>query len=109
MDKPVVAALRARRIDVLTVNEAALAGRPDEEQLTFATSVGRTVLTFNQRDYCRLHEEWMEEGRTHTGIIVGAQQRYSVGESVRRLLLLIESCTAEDMRDRIEFLSSWSG
>ena len=36
------------------------------------------------------------------------QQRYSVGEQMRRLLRLISSLTAEEMRNRIEFLSAWS-
>ena len=32
----------------------------------------------------------------------------SVGEQMRRLLRLISSLTAEEMRNRIEFLSAWS-
>jgi hypothetical protein len=36
------------------------------------------------------------------------QQRYSVGEQMRRLLRLIKTLTAEEMRNRIEFLSAWS-
>jgi hypothetical protein len=36
------------------------------------------------------------------------QQRYSVGEQMRRLLRLIDTLTAEEMRNRIEFLSAWT-
>jgi hypothetical protein len=41
------------------------------------------------------------------GIIVAPQQRYSVGEELRRLMRLIGGVTAEEMRERIEFLSGW--
>jgi hypothetical protein len=38
----------------------------------------------------------------------GAGLALSVGEQMRRLLRLISSLTAEEMRNRIEFLSAWS-
>ena len=37
----------------------------------------------------------------------GAGPALSVGEQMRRLLRLIAARTAEDMRNRIEFLSNW--
>jgi hypothetical protein len=56
----------------------------------------------------RLCSNLMRAGQSHAGIILAAQQRYSVGEQMRRLLRLISSLTAEEMRNRIEFLSAWS-
>ena len=56
----------------------------------------------------RLYSNLMRAGQSHAGIILAAQQRYSVGEQMRRLLRLISSLTAEEMRNRIEFLSAWS-
>jgi hypothetical protein len=49
----------------------------------------------------------MREGVSHAGIIVGTQQRYSVGDQLRRLLKLRAALTSEDMVNRIEFLSAW--
>jgi len=50
--------------------------------------------------------------RTHAGIIVAPQQQYSVGEELRRIMRrimrLISRCPAEQMQDRLEFLSSWA-
>jgi len=40
----------------------------------------------------------------HGGIIVIPRQRYSVGEKIRRLCALIDSVSAEEMRNRLEFL-----
>jgi hypothetical protein len=50
----------------------------------------------------------MQAGESRAGIILAVQQRYSVGEQMRRLLRLIDTLTAEEMRDRIEFLSAWT-
>jgi hypothetical protein len=35
------------------------------------------------------------------------QQHYSVGEQMRRLLKLIATRPAEEIRDKIEFLDDW--
>jgi len=40
----------------------------------------------------------------HAGIVIVPRQRYSVGEQLRRLLQLINTKTADDMRNHLEFL-----
>ena len=66
------------------------------------------LYSFNRGDFCRIHSELIRAGQTHSGIILAVQQRYSVGEQMRRLLRLINALTAEDMINRIEFLSAWA-
>jgi hypothetical protein len=53
-----------------------------------------------------LHGEFLREGKSHAGIIVAAQGP-AIGERLRRLLKLNDSLTAEEMKDRLEFLSNW--
>ena len=55
----------------------------------------------------RLHGEYLSAGRTHAGIIFGDQQRYGVGEQMRRLLRVIALRSAEELRGGYEFLSGW--
>ncbi len=100
-----IQALRARRIDILTVSEANLLSENDELQLDFATSESRVVFTFNRGDFFHLHTEWLTKGKMHTGIIVSDQ--LSTGVIIRRLLKLIDSKSAEEMENWLEFLSSW--
>lgn len=100
-------ALRQRGIDVLPVLEAGLKSASDEKQLLWAASNKRIVYTFNARDCYNLHTKFMQSGRTHAGIIIGSQQRYSVREQLRRLLRLLSKTTAETMTSRVEFLSHW--
>jgi hypothetical protein len=107
MDGELIAGLRLNGLDVQSAHEAGLIETPDEVHLDFASGVGRALYTFNQADFPRIHGEWFAAGRTHAGIVVGAQQRYSVGEQIRRLIRIVTSLTAEQMVNRIEFLGSW--
>jgi hypothetical protein len=98
--------LRARDFDVLTAFAAGLNGKTDEEQLVWASESQRVIYTFNVGDFCRLHQNFARTGREHGGIIVG-QQRYSIGEQLRRLSRLLNAKSAKDMRNSLEFLSDW--
>lgn len=67
------------------------------------------LYTFNVSDFYRLHTEWIGAGREHAGVILAPQQRFSVGEQLRRILLLLATIPAASMRNRIEFLGNWGG
>jgi hypothetical protein len=41
-------------------------------------------------------------------MILAVQQRYSVGEQMRRILRMNRERSSEAMKNRAEFLSSWS-
>ena len=104
MNHRVVRGLRARSIDVLTPLDAQTVGADDAAQLAFAASQGRVLYTFNVGDFCRLHSAYLSTGKEHAGIIVAVRQQFSVGEQVRRLSLLIASLSADQFRNRLEFL-----
>jgi hypothetical protein len=107
MQRAVVVGLRARGVDAATALEAGTTRRTDEEQLEFARSQGRVLFGFNVSHFSRLHAEYLSQGKPHAGIILAPQQRYSVGERVRRLLKLMGARSAEEMQNRLEFLSDW--
>jgi len=68
---------------------------------------GRVLCSFNVRDFYRLHSDYLAQGRPHAGIILMRQQYYSVGEQMRRILKLIASKPADEMKNWVEFLSAW--
>jgi hypothetical protein len=80
-DYRVVMELRQRGHDVLTANDAGRAGQriPDPDVLAFAVSQQRAVLTFNRRDFIRLHMQ----GQPHCGIIVCTDDRDVVALATR--------------------------
>jgi hypothetical protein len=96
--------LRARGVDVVTAYEAGLIGADDDVLLAYASQEGRAAYTFNAGDFCRLHSQYLQQGLEHAGIIVVPRQRYAVGEQLRRLFQLINSKTAEEMRNHLEYL-----
>jgi len=108
MRRSLAFALRARNVDVLTAADANMINREDEDHLATASALGRALFTHNTADYCVLHQRWIHLERTHSGIIVAPQQRYSVGEEMRRIMRLISQRTAEEMLCRLEFISSWT-
>ncbi len=107
MNRALIRALRQRAIDVTTAGEEGIDSQSDENVLAYAVNTGRTVYTFNQQDFFWLHTEYLTHGRSHAGIVIAPQQRFSVGEQLRRLLLLLAARSAEEMVDRVEFLSDW--
>src|SRR5512138_274675 len=84
ISRALVSALRSRNVDLLTAKEADLIRASDRDHLAYATSLGRTVFTFNTRDFASLHQEYLSGNRHHAGIIVSDQLQ--VGVIIRRLL-----------------------
>ena len=106
-NRALLRALRSRGVEVTSAGEAGLLGQIDEAQLSWANEQGRVMFTHNVADFCRLHGQFLREGKPHAGIVV-AEQGPSVGERLRRLLKLNEARTAEETRNRLEFLSNWA-
>lgn len=104
-DGEVVAELRRRGFDCLTTREAGRHLAPDDEQLRFATAQARIILTSNAGHFAALHVEWITTGKEHGGIIV-VRQYLPVGSRVRRTVAVVNRIA--DMRNRLEYLSSWA-
>lgn len=107
MDSDLVRALRVRGVDVFTALDSGLITSSDGEHLAYATSNERVLYSFNVGDFMALHVAYMAAGKRHAGLILAQQQRYSVGEQMRRLLRLVQMKAAEVMPNTVEFLSAW--
>ncbi|MGB9301358.1 MAG: DUF5615 family PIN-like protein [Anaerolineae bacterium] len=98
-------ALRLRHFDVVSAHEVRRWGLSDEEQLSYAASEGRALFTYNAADYLQLHLDWLQRGQEHQGIIVSDQ--LPIGETVRRLLSLLNRVTADEMRNELRWLEAF--
>jgi predicted nuclease of predicted toxin-antitoxin system len=56
----VAIALRLRGYDVLTVKEVGRKGSTDIEQLQYASSQKRIILTHNIADFCKIHSNFIK-------------------------------------------------
>jgi hypothetical protein len=91
--------LRRRGIGVTTSHEEGLLGTSDEDQLAFAHSQGRVILTHDS-DYLKLHRNGVE----HSGILYCHQRRRSIGELVRLLTLAWDNSEASDYVNQLKYL-----
>ena len=106
-DRHLAQALRARGVDVVTAQEVGMVEHSDAEHLQYATEHGRALYSFNRGDFLRLHAAYLQDGKTHCGILLARQQHYSVGEQMRRVLQVMAVKRPEDIRNQVEFLSAW--
>jgi hypothetical protein len=106
--RDLLVALRARAADVSCALEVGLIAVSDLQQLEWCQREGRVLYTFNVGHFHALHSEFVTAGRLHAGIVLAPQQRFSIGEQMRRLLRLRATRSAEAMRNQIEFLTTWS-
>jgi hypothetical protein len=89
------------------VSEVDRVGYSDAEQLAWAVEQGRVIYTFNVRDFCQLHHEYLARGASHAGIIVAPRQDYSIGQQLRAVQNLLKLTSAETMINQLVFLSNY--
>lgn len=107
MDEQVPAAitegLRARGIDVLTVQEDAMRQAEDTVVLARAADLGRVTFSRDD-DFLREAARCQRSGRHFAGVIYAHQLRLSVGRCVEDLELIATACTPAEFANRVEFL-----
>ena len=76
--------LQLKGHDVATPQEVGMLHSDDPDQLAFAASQQRVILTFD-KGYYRLAEEWFLQGRPHSGIVISREYQ---PDEMRTLLSL---------------------
>jgi hypothetical protein len=99
--------LRRRGYQVVTTQEADQRQADDDSQLAYAASHDLALVTYNQGDFCLRHRRYINAERGHAGILI-ASRKVGLGESLRRLIRLLESVPAEELRDQIRWLSEFT-
>ena len=99
VDPAVAVGLKRRGVDVTTTSEIGLGGSTDEEQIEFCIRDNRAIFTTDQ-DFLKLHFDRPD----HRGIVFAHQQRTSIGEAIRGLMLIWELLEPDEMAGRLEYL-----
>lgn len=102
-----VAVLLARLIgvrgfDAITARDVGMLSQDDENNLAYAVSQSRALVTHNRADFEALHEQYITEGWSHSGIIIAV--RRPVYELAERLLRPLNSLTADEMRNQLLYI-----
>jgi predicted nuclease of predicted toxin-antitoxin system len=99
IDPDIARALRRHGIDVTTTVEARLLSRSDQDQIEYARTSGRVLVT-HDTDFLRM----ASRDSDHPGIVYSHRTALSVGEMIRRLILVYEVLVVDEIRGRVEFL-----
>ena len=100
--------LRQSGYDAIRPHDVGMLRKTDEEQLAFATSAGRLLVSYNRKDFQRIHGEWMGAARAHAGVLlVHKVSDYSPGEFLRRIEAVNSARGDLSTADEILFLSNF--
>ena len=89
--------LRARGFIAVTTRDAGNLGTTDSNQLSYAVSAQKALLTHIRVDF-----EALAAGQTHFGIIIAV--RRPAHEIVRRLLAILNQVTADEMIEQLRYI-----
>jgi len=99
----VVNNLRTRGFDVLSSRDADMQSRTDDEQMLYAVSLRRAIVTHNRSDFEAQHLKFLENGLRHYGVII-AKRRPKDADVVAKLLALLDAVTAGEMENQLRYI-----
>ena len=101
------AQVRRRGFDAISAYEAGNAALDDSDQLEYAVSQRRAILTCNARHFEPLLEEWWQADRKHYGVIISEQ--VPIGEMLRRVIRLLNTVSADEIENGYRDLAEFAG
>ena len=94
--------IRARGFTAITTRDAGNLNKDDDEQLAYAVENQLAYVTHNRADFEARALEYFASGKSHYGIIIAV--RRPPREIVRRLLVILNKVTADEMVNQIRYI-----
>ena len=94
--------IRSHGFEAISTLDENRLGQSDEAQLAFAVTNEMCLLTHNRSDFAALAEQYFAAGQSHFGIIIAGQHKPH--ETVRRLLLILNKVTAEEIQNQVFYI-----
>ena len=94
--------VRAREFTAITAVSVGNLGKSDAEQLAFAAANDYALLTHNRADFEALAQEYLAQEKQHHGLLLAV--RRSPYELARRLLIILDNVTADEMDNQIRYI-----
>lgn len=98
----IVENLSTRGFNVLSARDADTLRKSDDDQMLYAVSLHRALVTHNRVDFEKQHTRFLESGMKHYGVIIARRRKDT--EVVSRLLALLDSVTAEEMQNQLRYI-----
>ena len=103
VDVRVAEGLRNRGIKAFSAVEKGLTGVSDIEHFRYAYEIQAVIFT-HDRHFLQIANTLTMEGKEHWGVIYVEMNRLSIGECIKRLALYADVLSAEEMKNKIDFL-----
>jgi len=94
--------LKARGFDVTTARDSQQLQATDAEQLAYAISQHRTLVTHNRVDFEALVQSYFSAGNHHYGVIFAARRPSQ--QVAQRLLMILNHITADEMHNQVRYI-----
>lgn len=91
--------------DVISCHETNMGAKTDREQLAFAISQQRAIVTINVGDFVLLDEQYVAQGQVHWGMVLSTQESNNV--LLHRLLRFLNSVSANELKNQIRWLNEF--
>jgi hypothetical protein len=102
VDVLVAALVRAHGFIASTTREEGQLHNNDTEQLAYAVSQHKTILTHNRTDFEALSHTYLAAGQKHYGIICAVRRRPQ--EIAQRLLRILNHVTADEIQNQVRYI-----
>jgi hypothetical protein len=94
--------LRGRGFNVVTTRDEGQLQKSDVQQLAYAISQKRALVTHNRADFEELAQQSQQDGLAHYGLILATRHRPY--ELVRRLTIILNHVTADEMVNQVRYI-----
>lgn len=94
--------LRAYGFVAITARDVGQLHKTDEQQLEYAVSHRKALLTHNRADFEALALSYFAAGKMHYGIIIAV--RRPPGDIIKRLLAILDQVSSDEMVNQIRYI-----
>lgn len=102
VDIQIAALLRGYGFAAVTARDAGQLQKSDAGQLAYVVLHQFTLMTHNRADFEDLAQEYYANTQQHYGVILAV--RHPPHEIVRRLLLILNHVTADEMQNQLRYI-----
>ena len=103
VDVRVAEGLKKRGIEAFSAKEKRMIGATDLKHFNYAFQIGAAIFTHDSH-FIDIAKKLVEEGKNHWGVIFVSINKLSIGECIKRLALCTNVLSAEEMKNKVEFL-----
>ena len=97
--------LRDDGYDVVSSHETGMNAKDDYEQMKYAISQERAIVSINHKDFITIYSEYNENNKEHFGIILSTDENHWL--IYKRLLNLLTTLETDTLKNNLRWLNDF--